>query len=155
LLNRNLIWVGRRNRNVLELEDFRSTIAMHAYRFHLNLVKARLALPDFDGIAVRVADVAACLAVFVETFGEKFRSAAFPKFVAPLNICDANIHKTTNQIGIGPPRSRRINPTPFARPIANATPPEQAVPRSTAFRGILCLLETRGCSPYTKAFRRT
>lgn len=59
------------------------------------------ALPNFDDIAIRIADVASRLAELLFRFGQKRRSAAFPKLVAPLNVCDAKIQEATDFIGVG------------------------------------------------------
>ena len=44
----------------------------------LAVSEARLALSNFDNIAIRIADVAACLAVFVLWFREELGSPALP-----------------------------------------------------------------------------
>jgi hypothetical protein len=59
------------------------------------------ALSDLDNITVRIADVAANLAVLGNRFREELGSSTFPQFIARLNIRDADIHKTTDLIRVG------------------------------------------------------
>ena len=49
------------------------------------------ALSDLDNISVRIADVAARLAVLGYRFRDEFGSSTFPQFVARLNIRVADI----------------------------------------------------------------
>src|SRR5580700_1416587 len=58
------------------------------------------ALSDLDDIAVRVADVAADLAVLGNRRREELGSPAFPQFVARLNVRNAEIHKAVDVIRI-------------------------------------------------------
>jgi len=59
------------------------------------------ALSDFDDIAVRIADVAADLAVLGYWFGDELGSSTLPQFVARLNIRDAEVHKAVDVIRVG------------------------------------------------------
>jgi hypothetical protein len=59
------------------------------------------ALSDFDDIAVRIADVAAYLAVLGDRRRDELRSSAFPQFVARLNIRNPEIHKAADVIRVG------------------------------------------------------
>src|SRR5579863_9172605 len=59
------------------------------------------ALPDLDNVTVRIAYVAAYLAVLGDRRCEELGSAAFPQFVAGLNIRDAEIHKAVDVIRVG------------------------------------------------------
>src|SRR5271167_4226027 len=59
------------------------------------------ALSDLDNIPVRIADVAASLAVLGDRRREELRSPAFPQFIARLNIGDAEIHKAVDVIRVG------------------------------------------------------
>src|SRR5580658_5313525 len=62
---------------------------------------ARIALPDFYDVAVGIANVAARLAVFGLWLGDELGAPALPKFIARLNIGNADIHKAADRIGIG------------------------------------------------------
>src|ERR1700688_848343 len=59
------------------------------------------ALSDLDNITVRIADVAANLAVLGYWFRDELRSSAFPQFIARLNIRNAEIHKAVDVIRVG------------------------------------------------------
>jgi hypothetical protein len=59
------------------------------------------ALSDLDNITVRIADVAANLAVLGDRFREKLGSPAFPQFIARLNIRNSEIHKAVDVIRVG------------------------------------------------------
>src|SRR4029077_13753655 len=59
------------------------------------------ALSDLDNVTVRIADVAANLAVLRDRRREELGSPAFPQFVARLNIRNAEIHKTVDVIRVG------------------------------------------------------
>src|SRR5215469_2189798 len=59
------------------------------------------ALADLDDVAVRIANVAANLAILGDRLGDELGSAAFPQFVARLNIRNAEIHKAIDVIGVG------------------------------------------------------
>src|ERR1700724_2096409 len=58
------------------------------------------ALPDLDNISVRIADVAARLAVLGDRLRDELRSSTFPQFIARLNIRNAEIHKTVDVIRV-------------------------------------------------------
>src|ERR1700688_2193622 len=68
------------------------------------------ALPDFDDIAVGIADVAAYLAVLLYRLGNELGSSTFPQFIARLNIRNTNIHKAADfiRVGEGAQRYRRL-----------------------------------------------
>ena len=57
-------------------------------------------MSDFDDVTVRVADVAADLAVLGNRFCEELGSSAFPQFVARLNIGNAEIHKAVDVVWV-------------------------------------------------------
>src|SRR5277367_4379865 len=59
------------------------------------------ALSDLDNVTVRIADVAANLAVFGDRWREELGSSTFPQFVARLNIRNAEIHKAVDVIRVG------------------------------------------------------
>src|ERR1022692_129691 len=59
------------------------------------------ALSDFDNITVRIADVAARLAVLGDRLGDELRSSTFPHFIARLNVRNAEIHKAVDVIRVG------------------------------------------------------
>src|ERR1700720_4381230 len=59
------------------------------------------ALSDFDDITVRIADVAAYLAVLGDRLRDEFGSSTFPQFIARLNIRNAEIHKAVDVIRVG------------------------------------------------------
>jgi len=67
----------------------------------LTVLEFRLALSDLDNVAVRIADIAARLAVLVLRLRDEFGSAAFPQFIARLNIRNAEIHKAVDVIRVG------------------------------------------------------
>src|SRR5271154_2374218 len=59
------------------------------------------ALSDLDNITVRIADVAARLAVLGDRLGDEVGSSTFPQLVASLNIRNADIHKAVDVIRVG------------------------------------------------------
>src|ERR1022692_3668158 len=59
------------------------------------------ALSDFDNITVRIADVAARLAVLGDRLGDEPPSSTFPHFIARLNVRNAEIHKAVDVIRVG------------------------------------------------------
>src|ERR1700724_853725 len=59
------------------------------------------ALPDLDNVTVRIADVAARLAVLGDRLRDELRSSTFPQFIARLNIRNAEIHKAVDVIRVG------------------------------------------------------
>src|ERR1051326_2446567 len=59
------------------------------------------ALSYFDDIAVRIADVAAYLAVLRYRFRDELGSPTFPQLVARLNVGNAEIHKAADVIRVG------------------------------------------------------
>src|SRR5271156_4579981 len=67
----------------------------------LAVSEVRLALPNFYNIAIRIASVAARLAVLVLWLRDTLGPSASPQFIARLNICNADIHKAADRIGIG------------------------------------------------------
>ena len=65
-----------------------------AYR--LAVSDARVALPNFYNIAIRIANVAARLAVLGLRLRDELGSSTSPKLVTPLNICNADIHEAAD-----------------------------------------------------------
>src|ERR1700733_2691878 len=65
------------------------------------------ALPDLDNVTVRIADVAANLAVLGYGLCDELGSSTFPQFIARLNIRNAEIHKTVDVIRVGDAESYR------------------------------------------------
>ena len=59
------------------------------------------ALSDLDNIAVRIANVAAYLAILRDRLRDELRSSTFPQFIARLNIRNAEIHKAVDVIRVG------------------------------------------------------
>src|SRR5579871_4726792 len=62
----------------------------------LAVSNARVALSDFYNVAIRIANVAARLAVFGLRLRDELGSSASPKFITSLNICDADIHEAAD-----------------------------------------------------------
>src|ERR1700760_4978740 len=62
---------------------------------------ARVALPNFYNIAIGISHVAARLAVLGFRLRDELGSSTSPKFIARLNVCNADIHKAADCIGIG------------------------------------------------------
>jgi hypothetical protein len=58
------------------------------------------ALSDLDDIAVRIADIAADLAILWDRLRDELRSSTFPQLVARLNIGDAEIQKAVDVIRV-------------------------------------------------------
>jgi hypothetical protein len=58
-------------------------------------------LSDLDNVTVRIADVAANLAVLGDRFSDELGSSTFPSLLARLNIRNAEIHKTVDVIRVG------------------------------------------------------
>src|SRR5580693_4261399 len=58
------------------------------------------ALSDLDNISVRIADVAARLAVFGDRCRDELRSSTFPQFIARLNIRNPEIQKAIDVIRV-------------------------------------------------------
>src|SRR5580658_2398248 len=59
------------------------------------------ALSDFDDVTVRIADVAAYLAVLGNRRRDELGAATLPQFVTHLNIRNAEIHKAVDVIWVG------------------------------------------------------
>src|SRR5580698_1603154 len=76
-------------------------IALGVHRPLLAVREVRLALSDLYNISVRVANVAASLAVLVLWFCNELGSPTSPKLVAGLNVCDADVHEAADGIRIG------------------------------------------------------
>src|SRR5277367_3543791 len=75
------------------------------------------ALSDFDNISVRIADVAAYLAILGDRRRDELGPSTFPQFIARLNIRNAEIHKAGDVIRVGDAeRYRRLI---RGRPAAN------------------------------------
>src|SRR5580698_6273639 len=62
----------------------------------LAVSNARIALPNFYNIAIRIANVAARLAVLGLRLRDELGSSTLPKFITRLNICNADIHKAAD-----------------------------------------------------------
>src|SRR5277367_4568674 len=77
------------------------------------------ALSDFDNISVRIADIAAYLAVLGDWRREELGPSTFPQFIARLNIRNAEIHKAVDVIRVGDAeRYRRLirgRPAPYVQ----------------------------------------
>ena len=69
---------------------------LFAYLVGLAVSNARVALPNFYNIAIRIANVAACLAVLGLRLRDELGSSTSPKFVTRLNICNADIHEAAD-----------------------------------------------------------
>src|SRR5579864_6044107 len=67
----------------------------------LAVSNARVALPNFYNIAIRIANVAARFAVLGLRLCDKLGSSTSPKVITRLNICNADVHKAADCIGIG------------------------------------------------------
>src|SRR5262249_23524207 len=67
----------------------------------LAVSNARVALPNFYNVAIRIANVAARLAVLGLWLRDEFGSPTSPQVVARLNIGDADVHEAVDKIGIG------------------------------------------------------
>src|SRR3954464_13917358 len=67
----------------------------------LTVSNARVALPNFYNISIRIANVAARLAVLGLWLRDEFGSSTSPKIITSLNICNPDIHKAADQVGIG------------------------------------------------------
>src|SRR3984893_17302645 len=65
----------------------------------LTVSNAGVALPNFYNIAIRIANVAARLAVFGLRLRDELGSSTSPKFITRLNICNADIHQAADEIG--------------------------------------------------------
>src|SRR5580700_9335198 len=93
-----------------------------------------LALPDFNDVTIRIADIAARLAVLGDRLRDELRPSTFPQFIARLDICDAEIHKTIDVIRVGnAERYRRLirsRPAPDVQNHPNIR--ELKVPRRVA-----------------------
>src|SRR5690242_13978706 len=59
------------------------------------------ALSDLDNVPVRIADVAARLAVLGNWLRDELRSSTLPQFITRSNICNAEIHKAVDMIRVG------------------------------------------------------
>jgi len=64
-------------------------------------VREVCALTDLDEVAVRIADVAADLAVFGERLGDELGSSTFPYLIACLNVRDTEVQKAAEEIRVG------------------------------------------------------
>src|SRR5690349_4255338 len=67
----------------------------------LTVSEFRLALSDLDNVTVRIADVAARLAVLVLRLRDELGTSTLPQFIARLNIRNAEIHKAVDVIRVG------------------------------------------------------
>ena len=59
------------------------------------------ALSDLDNITVRVADVAADLAILGDRLRNELGASTFPQPIAGLNIRNTNIHKAVDLVRVG------------------------------------------------------
>jgi hypothetical protein len=59
------------------------------------------ALSDLDDIAIRIAHVAANLAVFGDWLGDELGSSTSPQLIARVNIRNAEIHKAVDVVRVG------------------------------------------------------
>src|SRR6516162_11638554 len=87
------------------LSDFMGSAAHWSVRAHhrcfhafccLAVSNARVALPNFYNIAIRIANVAARLAVLGLRLRDELGSSTSPKLITRLNICNADIHKAAD-----------------------------------------------------------
>src|ERR1700722_16126811 len=62
----------------------------------LAVSNARVSLPNFYNIAIRIANVAARLAVLGLRLCDELGSPTSPKVITRLNICNADIHKAAD-----------------------------------------------------------
>src|SRR5580698_5532708 len=58
------------------------------------------ALSNLNNVAVRIADVAANLAVLGDWRRYEFGASAFPQLVARVNICNAKVHKAVDVVWV-------------------------------------------------------
>src|SRR4051794_28917391 len=63
--------------------------------------ETRLALPDFYDVAIRIADVAACLPVFVLGLRDELCPSTSPLFIACTDIGDTYVHEAADDIRVG------------------------------------------------------
>src|SRR5215469_7859562 len=82
------------------IESAHWSVRGHHRCFHasccLAVSNARVALPNFYNIAIRIANVAARLAVLGLRLRDELGSSTLPKFITLLNICNADIHKAAD-----------------------------------------------------------
>src|SRR5271167_3189992 len=76
-------------------------LSPHPIRGRALTVRQVGALSDFDDIAVRIADVAAYLAVLGDRRRDELGPSTFPQFIARLNIRHPEIHKAGDVIRVG------------------------------------------------------
>ena len=78
----------------------RRSVRGHHRCFHVScrlaVSDARVALPNFYDIAIRIANVAARLAVLGLWLRDELGSSTSPQFIARLNICNADIHEAAD-----------------------------------------------------------
>jgi hypothetical protein len=78
----------------------RRNVCGHHRGFHpccrLAVSYARVALPNFYNIAIRISNVAARLAVLRLRLRDELGSSTSPKFITRLNIGNADIHKAAD-----------------------------------------------------------
>ena len=82
-------------RDLTSPECTRSPRCFHA-SCCLAVSNARVALPNFYNIAIRITNVAARLAVLGLRLRDELGSSTSPKFITRLNICNADIHKAAD-----------------------------------------------------------
>lgn len=61
----------------------------------------RIALPDLDEVAVRIADVAPRFAVLFLRLRDEFGSPRSPCLVAGVNVCNPDIHEAADAVRVG------------------------------------------------------
>src|ERR1700730_10214753 len=69
---------------------------LFAHLVGLAVSNAGIALPNFYNIAIRIANVAARLAVLGLRLRDAIGASTSPKFITRLNICDADIHQAAD-----------------------------------------------------------
>jgi hypothetical protein len=85
---------------LLELPLRRRSVGGHHRWFHVScrlaVSDARVALPNFYDVAVRIANIAARLTVLGLGLRDELGSSTSPQFIARLNICNADIHEAAD-----------------------------------------------------------
>src|SRR5580698_569848 len=71
------------------------------------VLDAVLTLPHLNNVAVRIADIAARLAILHDRLRDELRASALPFLVASLDVRHAEIHETIDVIRIGRAKHHR------------------------------------------------
>jgi hypothetical protein len=91
---------NRADKNPSSQTSRRRSVHDHHRCFHVSyrlaVRDARVALPNFYDVTVRIANVAARLAVFGLWLCDELGSSASPQFIARLNICNADVHEAAD-----------------------------------------------------------